>query len=82
MCPMRIFLVFFSAILAGYITWKSVRTTEETDDIDDPSETQQPKSSFIKMGQNALYGFIDMASGKYLWRNIREMTADGKNKSD
>ncbi|KAI3798372.1 hypothetical protein L1987_33646 [Smallanthus sonchifolius] len=80
MCPMRVFLVFFSAILAGYITWKLVRTSTETDDMisnDDVSANQQ-ESSIIKMGQNALFGFIDMANGKYLWRNLRQMAADGK----
>ncbi|KAI3794750.1 hypothetical protein L1987_37387 [Smallanthus sonchifolius] len=80
MCPMRVFLVFFSAILAGYLTWKSVQTSMETDDMistDDVSANQQD-SSIIKMGQNALFGFIDMASGKYLWRNLRQMAADGK----
>ncbi|KAJ0703304.1 hypothetical protein HanPI659440_Chr14g0549511 [Helianthus annuus] len=84
MCPMRVFLVFFSAILAGYLTWKSVQTYVDTEDMvssDDLSPNQQ-QSSIIKMGQNALYGFVDMASGKYLWRNLRQMTADGKNKSN
>ncbi|KAK9062399.1 hypothetical protein SSX86_019585 [Deinandra increscens subsp. villosa] len=80
---MRVFLVFFSAILAGYLTWKSVTTSMETDDMvsDEDFSASQQESSFIKMGKNALYGFIDMASGKYLWRNLRQMSADGKTKS-
>ncbi|KAK9054907.1 hypothetical protein SSX86_025986 [Deinandra increscens subsp. villosa] len=80
MCPMRVFLVFFSAILAGYLTWKSVTTSIESEDMvsDDEFSTNQQGSSIIKMGQNALYGFIDMATGKYMWRNLRQMTTDGK----
>ncbi|KAJ0910874.1 hypothetical protein HanRHA438_Chr06g0257061 [Helianthus annuus] len=31
MCPIRILLVLFSAILAGYMAWRSVRTSSETD---------------------------------------------------
>ncbi|KAJ0520993.1 hypothetical protein HanIR_Chr10g0465711 [Helianthus annuus] len=31
MCSIRFLLVFFSAILAGYMAWKSVRTSSETD---------------------------------------------------
>ncbi|KAK9062397.1 hypothetical protein SSX86_019583 [Deinandra increscens subsp. villosa] len=50
MCPMRVFLVFFSAILAGYLTWKSVTTSMETDDMvsDEDFSASQQESSFIK----------------------------------
>ncbi|KVI08410.1 hypothetical protein Ccrd_013221 [Cynara cardunculus var. scolymus] len=80
MCPMRVFLVFFSAMLAAYITWRSVQTSSEIEDTDDLSTSKQ-ESSMIKMVQNAVFVFIDMASGKYLWRNLRQMSEDGKTKS-
>ncbi|KAL8201577.1 hypothetical protein R6Q57_010724 [Mikania cordata] len=83
MCPMRVVLVFFSAILAGYITWKSLRASVETDDMatGDEFSANKQESSIIKMGRNAIFGFFDMASGKYLWRNLKQMAADGKTKS-
>nr|XP_043613376.1 uncharacterized protein LOC122585313 [Erigeron canadensis] len=86
MCPMRFLLVFFSAILAGYMAWKSVRTTSETEDNsfeDDSSvvDKQQSQSSIIKIAQNGFWGIVDMASGKYLWRNLNQIKQDRKVKS-
>ncbi|KAK1429237.1 hypothetical protein QVD17_11443 [Tagetes erecta] len=80
MCPMRFLLVFFSAILAGYMAWKSVRTSSETkDDIfDEDSSINKEESNIIKMVQNGFWGFVDMASGKYLWRNLNQIKQDGK----
>ncbi|XP_076914128.1 uncharacterized protein LOC143573019 [Bidens hawaiensis] len=85
MCPMRFLLVFFSAVLAGYMAWKSVRASLDTNDnvFDDDSSVNVNKqeSSFIKMAQNGFWGFVDMASGKYLWRNLNQIKQDGKLKS-
>ncbi|KAJ9554841.1 hypothetical protein OSB04_009455 [Centaurea solstitialis] len=84
MCPMRFLLVFFSAILAGYIAWKSVRTSPGPHDMafdDDSSTEKQQSNTIIKMAQNGFWGFVDMASGKYLWRNLSQIKEDGKVKS-
>ncbi|KAK9079199.1 hypothetical protein SSX86_000869 [Deinandra increscens subsp. villosa] len=83
MCPMRFLLVFFSAVLAGYIAWKSVQTSSETKDdvFDDDSSVHKQEYNIIKMAQSGFWGFVDMASGKYLWRNLNQIKQDGKVKS-
>ncbi|KAJ9541337.1 hypothetical protein OSB04_027843, partial [Centaurea solstitialis] len=82
MCPMRVFLVFFSAMLAAYLTWRSVQASETENTVfSDDLSTNNQESSLIKMVRNAPLVFIDMASGKYLWRNLRQMSQDGKTKS-
>ncbi|KAI3523210.1 hypothetical protein L1887_01268 [Cichorium endivia] len=83
MCPMRFLLVFFSAILAGYIAWKSVPTSSVADDIvsDEDSSIQKQQYNIIKMAQNGFWGFVDMASGKYLWRNINQIKQEAQVKS-
>ncbi|KAC9410948.1 hypothetical protein E3N88_45885 [Mikania micrantha] len=83
MCPMRFLLVFFSAVLAGYMAWKSVRTSSETENnvLDDDSSVHKQQSNITKMAQNAFWGLVDMASGKYLWRNLNQIKQDGKVKS-
>ncbi|KAL8245386.1 hypothetical protein R6Q59_011644 [Mikania micrantha] len=86
MCPMRFLLVFFSAVLAGYMAWKSVRTSSESkaDVFDEDSSVNKQESSIVKgfqMAENGFWGFVDMASGKYLWRNLNQIKQDGKVKS-
>ncbi|KAL7595590.1 hypothetical protein Lser_V15G28713 [Lactuca serriola] len=84
MCPMRFLLVFFSAVLAAYIAWKSVPTSSEpTHDMfsDDDSSIKKQESNIIKMAQAGFWGFVDMASGKYLWRNLNQIKQDSKVKS-
>ncbi|KAD4384327.1 hypothetical protein E3N88_24495 [Mikania micrantha] len=50
MCPMRFLLVFFSAVLAGYMAWKSVRTSSESkaDVFDEDSSVNKQESSIVK----------------------------------
>lgn len=33
MCPLRFILVFFSAVLAGYFAWRTVRSSPEVEEI-------------------------------------------------
>ncbi|KAK8633824.1 hypothetical protein V6N13_014659 [Hibiscus sabdariffa] len=86
MCPMRFLLVFFSAILAGYVAWRTVRSPPDTDgEVSEDSEKIVIKDtqefSFKRMVQNGFWVFVDMASGKYLWRNLKELKNDEKVKS-
>ncbi|KAF2288187.1 hypothetical protein GH714_004873 [Hevea brasiliensis] len=88
MCPLRFILVFFSAVLAGYFAWRTVRSSPEIESInsDDSAVERKPlndKQEFNvnKMIQNGFWVFVDMASGKYLWRNLKEMRKDEKVKS-
>ncbi|KAI8558763.1 hypothetical protein RHMOL_Rhmol04G0122100 [Rhododendron molle] len=88
MCPLRFILVFFSAILAGYFAWRAVRSSPETDIMGSDASTVEKISSQDKqefhlkqMILNGFWGFVDMASGRYLWRNLREMKRDERVKS-
>ncbi|KAK6149264.1 hypothetical protein DH2020_016789 [Rehmannia glutinosa] len=83
MCPLRFILVFFSAVLAGYLAWKTVSSSDEPN-LTTPEEKsstieKQEFQSFNKFGiqiiENGFWVFIDMASGRYLWRNIKHFNS-------
>ncbi|GMI65612.1 hypothetical protein like AT5G18150 [Hibiscus trionum] len=84
MCPMRFLLVFFSAILAGYFAWRT--TVGSSADVDDGNPEDSGKfvanekrdSSFRMMVKNGFWVFVDMASGRYLWRNLKELKNNEK----
>ncbi|KAK2397071.1 hypothetical protein P8452_18189 [Trifolium repens] len=87
MCPLRFILVFFSAVLAGYFAWRTVRSSPNID-LDSDNSFEEEKSSFKKedfdfkkMIQNGFWVFVDMASGRYLWRNLRQTNKDVELKS-
>ncbi|KAI4381624.1 hypothetical protein MLD38_007682 [Melastoma candidum] len=76
MCPLRFILVFFSAVLAGYFAWRTVRSSPDDQPSPDstPDDLPSPKSlSLKKMAGDGFWGFVDMASGRYLWRGIKEL---------
>ncbi|KAL4607080.1 hypothetical protein ACB092_09G149100 [Castanea dentata] len=87
MCPLRFILVFFSAILAGYFAWQTVRSSPETESIFEDSTAEnismKDKQEFNlrKTIHNGFWVFVDMASGRYLWRNLRDMRNNEKVKS-
>ncbi|XP_027350935.1 uncharacterized protein LOC113861989 [Abrus precatorius] len=74
MCPLRFILIFFSAVLAAYFAWTTVVSSPESDftDQDHNKEYSSNKDhfNFTKMIQNGFWVFVDMASGRYLWRNL------------
>lgn len=79
--------MFFSAVLAGYFAWRTVRSSPKIDLASDDS-IEEEKSSFKKedfdlkmMIQNGFWVFVDMASGRYLWRNLRQTNKDEELKS-
>ncbi|KMZ66225.1 Methyltransferase-related protein [Zostera marina] len=75
MCPLRVILIFLSAMLAGYFAWKSAQS-DDTDIFDadvDASTSQMKKkqsSSFKTTIGNGFWTVVDMASGRYLWKNL------------
>uniref|UniRef100_A0A6N2KGN1 Bulb-type lectin domain-containing protein n=2 Tax=Salix viminalis TaxID=40686 RepID=A0A6N2KGN1_SALVM len=89
MCPLRFILVFFSAVLAGYFAWRTVLSSPEADDMVSDDSTADQKTSLKdqqefnlkRMIQNGIWVFVDMASGRYLWRNLKEMKKDATLKS-
>ncbi|KAK7271087.1 hypothetical protein RJT34_26698 [Clitoria ternatea] len=87
MCPLRFILVFFSAMLAGYFAWKTVRSSPNIDLVSDDSAEEEKSTSkkedfdFKKMIENGFWVLVDMASGRYLWRNLRSAKEDIELKS-
>ncbi|CAL5354539.1 unnamed protein product [Camellia sinensis] len=88
MCPLRFILVFFSAILAGYFAWRTVRSfpdmdilTLEGSQMEKTSSKDKQELDLKKMIQNGFWVFVDIASGGYLWRNLREIKKDANVKS-
>lgn len=89
MCPLRFILVFFSAVLAGYFAWRTVRTPSpgigeivaDSSDADQTAAKEKQEVGFKRMVQNGFWVFVDMASGRYLWRNLRELKKEDEVKS-
>ncbi|KAL9279450.1 hypothetical protein AtEden1_Chr5g0097471 [Arabidopsis thaliana] len=75
MCPLRFVLVFFSAVLAGYIAWRTVNSTPElfSDELLQAEAKEKQGLDFKRKMDNGLWTFVDMASGRYLRRNLKEM---------
>ncbi|XP_065043079.1 uncharacterized protein LOC135676147 isoform X3 [Musa acuminata AAA Group] len=77
MCPLRLVLVFLSAALAGFFAWKSIRSPPPSPISDDSQEIGDSsiKGRILGAGkviENGYWVFLDMASGRYLWRAMRE----------
>ncbi|XP_052176248.1 uncharacterized protein LOC127790685 [Diospyros lotus] len=81
MCPLRFILVFLSAMLAGFLALRTLRSSPGVGFMDSGSsstpEEISPKENkefeLKKTILNGLWVFGDMASGRYLWRNLGEM---------
>ncbi|CAF2136036.1 hypothetical protein BRARA_B00558 [Brassica rapa] len=72
MCPLRFVIVFFSVVLAGYFTWKTVDSSPELDSPVEPKEKDDKQGlGFKRKMYNGFWMFVDMASGRYLWRNLK-----------
>ncbi|XLU81345.1 hypothetical protein S245_004765, partial [Arachis hypogaea] len=84
MCPLRIILIFLSATLAGFFVLRNLRSQPQLNEgNDDPSLTNSAptypkpsdssKFSITKVRaalESGFWSFLDMASGRYLWRHI------------
>ncbi|PKU62224.1 hypothetical protein MA16_Dca011517 [Dendrobium catenatum] len=80
MCPVRVILIFLSASLAGFFMLRGLRSQGD----EEPAEVTGGENSLSlsgKVGVGILLqvrsalslGFwtcVDMASGRYLWRNL------------
>ncbi|GLT68656.1 hypothetical protein SLA2020_408670 [Shorea laevis] len=88
MCPLRFILVFFSAILAGYFAWRTVRSSPEIGEINADGSAEEKTAAkdkqeldFKRKVQNGFWVLVDMASGRYLWRNLRDLKKKDEVKS-
>ncbi|KAA8543671.1 hypothetical protein F0562_021583 [Nyssa sinensis] len=84
MCPLRLILIFLSATLAGFFVLKNLKSRPEisedhsNDSVNSPSDSSEPtpptsvdRSSKVWAAIGAgFWTCVDMASGRYLWRNL------------
>ncbi|KAK9157594.1 hypothetical protein Scep_004168 [Stephania cephalantha] len=85
MCPIRIILVFFSALLAGYFAWKTAHSSSSSlsflaseasvSKIATPMALLKEKINrqefgFNKVIKDGLLVLVNMMNGRYLWRHI------------
>ncbi|GJU31265.1 hypothetical protein Tco_1174854 [Tanacetum coccineum] len=72
MCPLRFILIFLSATLAGIFFLRNINSHSDDDSTSSSSpssETNAVKNSPSKI-VNVFWTCVDMASGRYLWRNL------------
>ncbi|XP_047321981.1 uncharacterized protein LOC124925898 [Impatiens glandulifera] len=74
MCPLRLILVFLSAVLAGFFMIKNLQSQSDFADEQFPdSVSPADDQSSSKAWRATVTGFrtcVDMASGRYLWKNL------------
>ncbi|XP_020575337.1 uncharacterized protein LOC110021259 [Phalaenopsis equestris] len=74
MCPLRVILIFLSATLAGFFVLKGLRSHAD----EEPAEVaggEEPlslsRSGKVRSAMSlGFWTCVDMASGRYLWRNL------------
>ncbi|ONK66108.1 uncharacterized protein A4U43_C06F4230 [Asparagus officinalis] len=75
MCPLRIILVLLSAAIAGLVAWRAVRSPQghiTEPETETPTGDPKKNEGDQKVIGDGFWAFMDMASGKYLWRVIKE----------
>ncbi|KAL1558781.1 hypothetical protein AAHA92_09206 [Salvia divinorum] len=75
MCPLRIILIFLSATLAGFFVLRNLKSSPHlaNDDVKEESDSSDsiPLSSKVCAAfGKGFWTCVDMASGRYLWRNL------------
>ncbi|KAI5679798.1 hypothetical protein M9H77_01025 [Catharanthus roseus] len=81
MCPLRIILIFLSATLAGFFVLRNLKSQPGDADADADAAKENNSSTIAsdslplssKLCGAIAKGFwtcVDMASGRYLWRNL------------
>ncbi|XP_059288285.1 uncharacterized protein LOC132041601 [Lycium ferocissimum] len=80
MCPLRIILIFLSAILAGFFVLRNLKSLPNAvdPDHDDDYDGDSPKDSnslplssqLCDVIGKGFWTCLDMATGKYLWRHL------------
>ncbi|GAU36840.1 hypothetical protein TSUD_213640 [Trifolium subterraneum] len=85
MCPLRLILIFLSATLAGFFVLRNLRSQPQLTELDqnneDIPETEtsdsakptlnSPSKSKVRVAlESGFWTFVDMASGRYLWRQM------------
>ncbi|CAM8955463.1 unnamed protein product [Rhodiola kirilowii] len=83
MCPLRLILIFLSASLAGFFVLRNLKAQPDLVNDDavanpsvDSSSPPPPRSTKVCSAiGSAFWTCVDMASGRYLWRNLTASSA-------
>ena len=83
MCPLRFILIFLSATLAGFFLLRNISSENDLDNFmqstdlqeSQPSATSSFPSEVASAVKTGFWTFVDMASGRYLWRNLGSSSA-------
>ncbi|XP_052185299.1 uncharacterized protein LOC127796938 [Diospyros lotus] len=73
MCPLRLILIFLSATLAGFLVLKNLKFQPQTPKEQSPNPPSESLSTSSRVRGAIVMAFwvcLDMASGRYLWRNL------------
>ncbi|KAJ1378811.1 hypothetical protein SESBI_47448 [Sesbania bispinosa] len=85
MCPLRLILIILSATLAGFFVFRSFRSQPNPTELDETAEDTQTsesdsanpslnetssKSKVRVALESGFWTLVDMASGRYLWRQL------------
>ncbi|CAB4315335.1 unnamed protein product [Prunus armeniaca] len=82
MCPLRFILAFLSAIVAGFFVMRNLTfnpdlenlflsdSASTSDQFQDQSTSPAFSSKAVSAAASGFWTFIDMASGRYLWRTF------------
>lgn len=93
MCPMRVFLVLFSAVLACYLAWRNYSKNDVLSLVHESEEQQSEDSQTVGADGKAskqqicsklslsFWTIVDMASGRYLWKGIKSLDAATESKT-
>lgn len=92
MCPMRLFLVIFSAILACYLAWRNYSKNEkelsllasesegQSEDSTMVADSIAPSRQIYSNVSSYFWTVVDMASGRYLWKGLKLVGASTESK--
>ncbi|PSS14176.1 Serine/arginine-rich splicing factor like [Actinidia chinensis var. chinensis] len=90
MCPLRLILIFLSATLAGFFLLKNLKSQPEIredsseDSVNSASESPVKADSVDRSSKvwgaigTGFWTCVDMASGRYLWRNLVSSSSSSK----
>ncbi|CAM6117682.1 unnamed protein product [Calypogeia fissa] len=92
MCPMRVFLILFSAILACYLAWRNYSKNDqlsllhESEQLGEDSKAVGADGSASKQQirsklSASFWTLVDMASGRYLWKGIKSLESATESKN-
>ncbi|XP_057488085.1 uncharacterized protein LOC130774104 [Actinidia eriantha] len=93
MCPLRLILIFLSATLAGFFvlrnlkSWPEIREDRSEDSVNPASESPEKTDSVNRYSKvlgaigTGFWTCVDMASGRYLWRNLVSSSSSSSSSS-